>query len=122
MRVLIVDDEKNNRLLLEEMLESCGIFEMTMAEDGKSAYDLMASEGFELVFMDYHLPLMNGREVIDQLYASQLGIKTSVVMVTGSAYHDKEEMVHPMIKGWVRKPLSTDRIKKVLKQIKEMDG
>jgi two-component system alkaline phosphatase synthesis response regulator PhoP len=64
-KILIVDDEVNNRLLLEEILEDFkeqGV-EILLAEDGKRALDIIISERPNLVFLDIMMPTINGYEV-----------------------------------------------------------
>lgn len=122
MKVLIVDDEKNNRLLLEELLETLFeealekplSMEIRFCDNGLDAYNFVLNDHFELVLLDYHLPEMTGIEVISALYKNLQKPSPTIVMVTGSAYHDKDEFNHPLIKGWLRKPLSLERVKKVV--------
>lgn len=64
-KILIVDDEVNNRLLLEEILEDFkeqGV-EIFLAEDGQKALDIIISEKPNLVFLDIMMPMKNGYEV-----------------------------------------------------------
>ncbi|MBX4259333.1 response regulator [Clostridium estertheticum] len=64
-KILIVDDEVNNRLLLEEILEDFKEkdVEILLAEDGKRALDIIKSERPSLVFLDIMMPTINGYEV-----------------------------------------------------------
>ncbi|MBW9170548.1 response regulator [Clostridium estertheticum] len=64
-KILIVDDEVNNRLLLEEILEDFKgkDVEILLAEDGKRALDIIKSERPSLVFLDIMMPTINGYEV-----------------------------------------------------------
>lgn len=64
-KILIVDDEVNNRLLLEEILEEFkeqGV-EILMEEDGKKALSIIISERPNLVFLDIMMPTIDGYEV-----------------------------------------------------------
>ncbi|NNU75637.1 response regulator [Clostridium estertheticum] len=64
-KILIVDDEVNNRLLLEEILEDFKEkdVEILLAEDGKQALDIIKREMPSLVFLDIMMPTINGYEV-----------------------------------------------------------
>ncbi|MCB2356006.1 response regulator [Clostridium estertheticum] len=64
-KILIVDDEVNNRLLLEEILEDFKEkdVEILLAEDGKQALDIIKNERPNLVFLDIMMPTINGYEV-----------------------------------------------------------
>ncbi|HPE67707.1 MAG TPA: PAS domain S-box protein [Thermotogota bacterium] len=63
-RVLVVDDNKNNRTILEDMLAFRNI-ECTLAANGIEALEKVREEGpFEVIIVDYNMPFMDGLEVI----------------------------------------------------------
>ncbi len=66
-KVLIVDDNDNNRVTLHEML-SLKEIQSTEAKNGLEAIQLLASgEKFDVVLMDYHMPFLNGVETIKKI-------------------------------------------------------
>ncbi|MBW8325990.1 MAG: PAS domain S-box protein [Prolixibacteraceae bacterium] len=66
-RVLVVDDNSNNLMILEHTLRNWGI-EFTGAVDGPSAINILKQTPFfDLVIMDYHMPLLNGLDTIKQI-------------------------------------------------------
>jgi two-component system, OmpR family, phosphate regulon response regulator PhoB len=65
-RVLVVDDEKDLRSLLQYNLEQAG-FAVTTAEDGKSALERVREAQPDLVLLDVLLPDMPGTEVLKAL-------------------------------------------------------
>ncbi|WP_245949474.1 PAS domain-containing hybrid sensor histidine kinase/response regulator [Echinicola strongylocentroti] len=66
-RVLIVDDNDNNRMILERMMSLRGI-ESVQAKNGFEALQKLVEEGkFDVVLMDYHMPYMNGIETIRKI-------------------------------------------------------
>ena len=63
-RVLIVDDNANNRIILEQTLKSWGI-ESSSCSDGLDAIRMVKlSYPFDLIIIDYNMPLINGIETI----------------------------------------------------------
>ena len=65
-KVLIVDDNSNNRLVLREMLKTWGCI-IEEAVNGQEAFEKLvankdSSEHYQLVLMDYNMPEMNGEE------------------------------------------------------------
>lgn len=65
--ILIVDDNKNNRMILERMLEAKGI-EVTGVDSGfKAILTLMEENKFDVIIMDYHMPVMDGIETIKKI-------------------------------------------------------
>ncbi|SUX48743.1 Signal transduction histidine-protein kinase BarA [Chryseobacterium indoltheticum] len=66
-KVLVVDDNETNRIILQHMLDYKNI-ESTLAANGMEALQiLMKGEQFDVILMDYHMPLMSGLETIDKI-------------------------------------------------------
>lgn len=64
---LVVDDNETNRIILEHMLAHKNI-KSTMAANGMEALEiLMKGERFDVILMDYHMPLMSGVETIEKI-------------------------------------------------------
>lgn len=67
--ILIVDDNESNRLILEQMLHYKQV-KTTLASNGMEALQiLMQGEKFDLVIMDYHMPILSGVETKDKIKA-----------------------------------------------------
>src|SRR5262245_12668637 len=81
-RVMVVDDEEEVRLVLSEFLSGRG-YEVTMAESGLQALDLLASAVPDVVLLDVSMPEMDGVETLKRLLSSRPGL--SVIMVTANA-------------------------------------
>jgi len=63
-RVLIIDDNANNRLILEQMLETFGI-KSESCDNGLTALKLLEqSKPFDVIICDYHMPYIDGLETI----------------------------------------------------------
>lgn len=64
---LVVDDNETNRIILEHMLTYKNI-KSTLASNGMEALEiLLKGERFDVILMDYHMPLMSGLETIDKI-------------------------------------------------------
>ena len=87
MRALIVDDSRFVRGFLRGLLELRGV-ECEEAGDGQAALDrIHASEPFDLAFVDWNMPVMNGLEMVTQVRAE--GYRdVKVLMVTTEAEDD----------------------------------
>jgi PAS domain S-box-containing protein len=63
-RVLVIDDNDNNRMILEKTFDNWGI-EFTGVNNGRSAVEIIeASEPFDLAIVDYQMPGLNGIDTI----------------------------------------------------------
>jgi len=63
-RLLVVDDNKVNRILLARGLESYG-HKIQTAENGRQALEKLRSDAFDLVLLDIEMPEMNGYQVLE---------------------------------------------------------
>ena len=81
-RLLVVDDNKVNRLLLTRSLEQQG-HSVASAENGRIALETLRREAFDLVLLDMEMPEMNGFQVLEQL-KGDLQLRDVPVIVTSS--------------------------------------
>jgi len=71
MRILIVDDDQNIRLLLSTFLKKWG-YEVTVASDGAEAWEILQKETIYFVITDWMMPKMNGIELCNKIRMSNL--------------------------------------------------
>jgi len=81
-RVLIVEDNRVNRLLLARNVEQLGLAVAT-AENGRLALELLHREPFDLLLLDIAMPEMDGYEVLQQMLAD-VQLRDLPVIVTSS--------------------------------------
>ncbi|CAN5323073.1 hypothetical protein BH09SUM1_BH09SUM1_14190 [soil metagenome] len=119
-QVLVCDDEKNMRRVLEDILSEDG-WEVTAVGTGEEAVKAAAAKRFEAIVLDLSLPGMNGLEVIDKL--RDQGNESGLVVIT--AYGSIDVAVKAMQHGAVDfliKPFDNSRIKAALRKIRETTG
>ena len=81
-RLLVVDDNKVNRLLLARSLELQG-HSIASAENGRVALEMLRRESFDLVLLDMEMPEMDGFQVLEQL-VNDRRLRDLPVIVTSS--------------------------------------
>ena len=81
-RLLVVDDNKVNRLLLTRSLELQG-HSTASAENGRIALEMLRGESFDLVLLDMEMPEMDGFQVLEQLINDRR-LRDLPVIVTSS--------------------------------------
>jgi PAS domain S-box-containing protein len=86
-RILIVDDDRRNRQLLEVMLSSEG-FLLSMAESGEEALATVAQQPPDLILLDIMMPGMDGYQVAAKIKGNLATKNIPVVMVTGLGDHN----------------------------------
>ncbi len=88
-RILIVDDEVINRMVLSRMLRQRG-FEVVEADNGRSAIKLLINENFDLVLLDLAMPMLDGLQTSRLLRQVRTKMQLPVIIVTAS---DERECV-----------------------------
>ena len=103
-RLLIAEDQPENRLLLRELLEPLG-FELRDAADGQEALALFEQWHPHLIWMDIGMPKTDGLQVIRKIRASTAGANTKVVAVTAHVFDDERNTILAAgCDGFIRKP------------------
>jgi adenylate cyclase len=104
--LLVVDDNKVNRLLLGRGLEQEG-HKVTFAENGRQALDAMHSRSFDLVLLDIEMPELNGYQVLEQM-TTDMELRNTPVIMT-SALDEVDSVVKCIEMGaedYLTKPLN----------------
>ncbi|MEG3901902.1 response regulator [Microcoleus sp. B4-C5] len=105
-RILAVDDNPDNRLLLVKMLQPIG-FEVREAENGYQAVELWESWQPHLIWLDTRMPVMDGFEAVRQIRAKekQTQWRTVIIALTASTFEEKKgEILDAGCDDFVRKP------------------
>ncbi len=79
--LLIVDDNKVNRLLIGRNLEQLG-HKIAFAENGRQALEMLRAQSFDLVLLDIEMPEVDGFQVLEQLTHDSSLCHIPVVMIT----------------------------------------
>lgn len=108
-RILVVDDEESIREFLEIMLKKEG-YEVSCAEDGQIALDLLKKKSFDLVISDMQMPNMTGMELLKQVKDQY----SDVVFMMITAFGTTETAVEAMKMGaydYITKPFKIDEVR-----------
>ncbi len=95
-KVLVVDDDLTNRMILSSIVEQLGC-SVVLATDGVEAVRLFESEAPDLVLMDVIMPNMDGYEATRRIKNTEHGRFTPVIVVTG--LQDPEEIQRGIAAG-----------------------
>jgi class 3 adenylate cyclase len=87
-RMLVVDDNRVNRLLLTRALEQNG-HHVANAENGRLAMELLRSKPFDVLLLDIDMPEMNGFEVLEALLTDNHLREIPVIMTSASDELDR---------------------------------
>ncbi len=111
-RLLVVDDERSMRELLDYMLSREG-YAITLAENGRRALDLLQANEYDLVLTDIKLGDLTGLDVLRAAKKKN----PAVVVIMISAFATTETAVEAMNEGafdYVPKPFDNDELKQTI--------
>jgi two-component system cell cycle response regulator len=89
-QILVVDDNRMNRIMLTRSLEQQG-HQVTSADHGRLALELLRSQAFELVLLDIVMPEMDGYQVLAEIKGDEQLHGVPVLMI--SALDETENVV-----------------------------
>jgi len=117
IRVLVVDDERPTRLLMEKELPRAGCA-VTSAESGEKALEHLEGREFDVVLLDLKMPGMGGMEALRRIRES--GAAAEVVVLTG--HPDVATAIEAMKLGaydYLTKPFKLAEVEEVLRRAAE---
>lgn len=113
-RALVVEDNPVNLKLMRKILESMG-HQVVCAETGEDGWNIVSSgEAFDIIFLDMHLPQMDGFELARRV-RGRLGDKARIVAVTAMAMSgDRERIIEAGCDDYISKPIFLKEFKDFL--------
>ena len=108
-RLLIVEDQEENWLLLKRMVEDAG-FQVRVAGDGAEGIEVFRTWRPHFIWMDVRMPVMDGLEATRRIRAIEGGRDVKIVALTASVF--KEERDNVLAAGmddFIRKPTGRRR-------------
>jgi PAS domain S-box-containing protein len=109
-RILVVDDQWDNRQLLIKLLSPLG-FELREASNGEEAIAIWSEWRSHLIFMDMRMPVLDGMEATKRIRATAKGQDVAIVAVTASSL--EEERANVLLcscDDYIRKPFKEEHI------------
>jgi PAS domain S-box-containing protein len=109
-RVLIVDDDPTNRLILIRFLKGIG-FDIQEAKNGQDAIALWQHWHPHIIWMDMQMPVMNGFEATKYIKSDPIGQSTVIIAVTASVFEEqRQKILESGCNDFVRKPFQRDEV------------
>ncbi|MBQ7178571.1 MAG: response regulator, partial [Victivallales bacterium] len=115
-RLLLVDDQKTNLLVLKAMLKKLGDFDIVMASNGVEAMETLKNQGgeaFDIVLTDMWMPEMSGEELIKIIRADETFKDLPVYVITADVEATKSYKEQGFT-GILLKPVTIESLKELL--------
>jgi len=114
VRILIVDDDKSFRFLMEEALKKEN-YDVVAVSSGEEALEIFQKEKFDVVTLDIKMPGMDGFEVLSHM--KKINPEQSIVIIT--AYGAQKIAIEAVKKGaydYFTKPFDVDQLRLVMQR------
>jgi signal transduction histidine kinase/DNA-binding response OmpR family regulator len=109
-RILVVEDQRENWLLMERLLKTVG-FQLQWAEDGAKAVEIFETWRPHFIWMDLRLPVLGGLEAARRIRQRDGGQEVKIVAVTASAFaSQRDEVLAVGMDDFLRKPYRSREI------------
>ncbi len=116
-RILIVDDDKDLRENLAEVLKDAE-FSPDLADSGENAVEMLKAETYDLMLLDLIMPGMKGTDVLSEI--KKISPKTKVIVITAFATIDSAiEVIKNGASEYVSKPFDVDELLTIIRRVME---
>jgi len=90
-KILVVEDNEDNRRILIYRLRKIGDFEIIEAVNGEQAVEAVRTQNPDLVFMDLKMPILDGWEATARIRQLENGSSVRIIALTAQAMAGDEE-------------------------------
>ncbi|MGM0759991.1 MAG: ATP-binding protein, partial [Thermodesulfobacteriota bacterium] len=120
-RILVVEDQKMNRIFVEDLLSSNG-HHVTLAENGEQALDMLSKSSFDLVLMDIRMPGMDGIETTMRIRTADPLIMNPDIPVIGLSAHvitekEMDRFQNAGFNRYVVKPVDFEKLFSAMQEV-----
>ena len=108
-KILVVDDERSHRLMIEAVLSAEG-YDIAQADSGQTAIDAVAEKFYDLVIMDIRMPELGGIEALQKIKTISPGIPI-VIMTAYASVGTAVDALKSGASDYLTKPLDIEELK-----------
>jgi two-component system response regulator HydG len=116
-RILIVDDERNMRITLADILQGEG-YEVDVAASGEEAVQLCSERGYSIVLLDVRMPGIDGVEAFRQIRRHQESVRV-IMMSAYSIDNLKDAALDEGAIAFLSKPLDLQQVIRLIGEVKD---
>ncbi len=116
LKILVVDDDVSNRYLMQILLTREG-YQVTVASDGLEALEAVKHQKFDIVFMDLHMPVMDGIEASRCIREWENGGQHTFIVALTASYlaEEGQKLFEAGMDNYISKPFELEHIQRMLK-------
>lgn len=120
--ILLADDDETLHPLIASVLEVAG-HTISFASNGKIACEMIQGGAYDLIILDYDMPLKNGVEVLTDLKTDNIVIPPTIMLTARGEPEIIQSCIKAGARDFVVKPFSVEEVaRRVEKQLEGMGG
>ena len=114
LKVLLAEDNKINALVANKLLSRWGVVPV-WAKDGNEAVEKSKTKKYDVIFMDIHMPEMNGYDATKIIREEgNLNSTTTIYALTADIVANIQPLYEEIFNGFLKKPIDIDQLYKSL--------
>ena len=118
LRIMVVDDHISSRMVTVEALQAMGIKHISVAKDGREAFQKLTSEPVHLAISDLYMPDIDGFQLLRAIRAHPKLAKTGFIILTGRKDSNVvQNAVKLGVNNVIAKPFTPDVLKKSIESV-----
>ncbi|HJX17328.1 MAG TPA: ATP-binding protein [Acidiferrobacterales bacterium] len=116
-RILVADDNRINRLILEQILESAG-YAVDLVNDGETALQRLSTGRYQAAVLDLHMPGLGGDDLLRRYRLMKPGVRIPIVMLTADVtFNAKSDCADAGADAFLTKPVSAETLLSTLERL-----
>ena len=117
-KILVVDDFESMRRIVKQVLNDLGFKDVTLADDGATAWPLLKNGDFGFVITDWYMPQMEGIDLVKAVRADDRLKKLPILMVTAEAKREQIiEAAQAGVNDYIIKPFTPETLKAKIEKV-----
>lgn len=107
--ILVVEDNPVNQLIIQNILARFG-YKVDIAENGQVGVDRVRAKSYDLVFMDFNMPVMDGLEATKSIRGQDIHQPVIVALTANAFAEDRAKCIEAGMNAFLTKPIEVDRL------------
>lgn len=118
LKIMVVDDMSTSRGLIVQTLDSFGIQNIFSAGNGKSALESLTKSPVHLIISDYHMPHMDGLNLLQTLRNNERTKALGFILITGRAEQQIIDYGRKLgMNNYLKKPFEPNDLRKCIEAV-----
>ncbi len=113
VRILVADDDPTNRIVMKALLDKLG-YQSSSVDNGAEAVEALRQGKYDVVLMDWQMPIMDGPEATRRIRASRHSHVPIVAVTASTMAGDRETCILAGADDYLPKPVELHRLAEVL--------